>query len=137
MGGVTDPVAGRYRLTKNGLYFYVVNIHHGDLTAVVDFWAAGYPEMIDLSSGARTAGREIALKPYQLRSFLIPRETLDGLTHLGPLAVKDIDRTCYDARFGELAAAQRTFDSHGIPHAREDAIIASARQCVAERLQGS
>ena len=138
MGGVTDPVAGRCRLTKNGLYFYVVNIHHGDLTAVVDFGAAGCPEMIDLSSGARTAGREIALKPYQLRSFLIPRETLDGRTRLGPLAVKGIDRTCYDARFGELAAAQRTFDAHGIPHAREDAILASARQFVAEgRMQAA
>lgn len=99
MGGVTDPIVGRYLNTDEGTYLYVVNMHHTPMTAVIS-----RPVMAeDLSSGRREMRERIALRPYELRSFLADAKDV----RFGPLAVEFSQEAkgCYE---GCIAEAERT-----------------------------
>lgn len=75
VAGVTDPATVRCLSTKNGTYFYVVNMSFFPVTVSLDiepksilgFGGASYT---DLSTGKTLSGDEIELLPFQLRSFL-------------------------------------------------------------------
>lgn len=58
--------------TKNGLYFYCVNLSDEPQTVRPAFLHGRFfaSACRDLSSGAPMRSREVALKPYELRSFL-------------------------------------------------------------------
>lgn len=69
--GISDPVTVRYCQTKNGTYFYVVNICPFEVMATLH----GVPsEARELATGKMIRVSEITLKPYELRSFLIPSD---------------------------------------------------------------
>ena len=61
-------VVGRSCETKNGVYFYFVNVTDRPQSAKSPFWRT-----LDLSTGERGFRRTIELKPYELRSFLKER----------------------------------------------------------------
>lgn len=61
----------RYLNTKNGTYFYLVSMVYLNSAAKLEFGGA-VPEYVDLSTGEKRSGATIELKPFQLRSFLIP-----------------------------------------------------------------
>lgn len=96
MGGVTDPIVGRYLVTKEGTYFYVVNMHHTPQTAVLSDKA----KAVDLSTDETDTWKKIELKPFQLRSFFMP----GAAQAFGPLAVKFSReaKTCHDGRLAEI-----------------------------------
>jgi len=127
MSGTTDPIVGRFLETKNGTYFYVVNLHHTDVTAKLGTTV----EAQDLSTDLPFRGDAIALKPFQLRSFLVPGGPSSCVTAFR-LTAADLKRDCYNARFAELAAAAQAFDAHGLPHGEEDAIVAEAKKTLDE-----
>lgn len=61
----SGDVVARTADTKNGVYYYLVNLSAEDRTA-------NLPErtLLDLSSDEAVAGKGLALRPYELRSFL-------------------------------------------------------------------
>lgn len=65
--GAADPVTVRYLDTKNGCYVYCANLLHADCNVAI----SGADVLEDLSDGAQVQARKIALRPYQLRSFLV------------------------------------------------------------------
>lgn len=75
IGGIDDPVTARFLHTENGTYFYLVNMFHDDVTVKLDFSESLPYE--DLSSGRTLEGGTIQLKPFQLRSFLLPKKKVD------------------------------------------------------------
>ena len=66
---MTDPqtadVVGRTCETKNGTYFYYVNLTDRPQRAKSPYWF-----YLDLSSDETVFGKTVWLKPYELRSFL-------------------------------------------------------------------
>jgi len=69
-----DPVTARYLQTDNGTYLYAASRIHGECELVLKVPGASSAE--DLSDGSSTAVKNgflsIRLKPFELRSFLIP-----------------------------------------------------------------
>ena len=131
MGGVSDPVVGRYLSTKNGTYFYVVNMHYTPMkTKIALVNNQKIPAYFDLSTDAESTSEWIDLLPFQLRSFLMKGTDVS----FGPLEVtfSEEARHAYDDRLGQLAEAQRVFDENSIPHKEEDAIIEAAQTVVSE-----
>lgn len=71
--GSPDPVAVRYLETEDGTYFYLANIIPFAGKVRVDF-ATPPTRIVDLSAGQPVRGDEFELKPFELRSFLVPAE---------------------------------------------------------------
>jgi len=63
----TADVIGRSLKTKNGTYFYFVNMTDKPQKTKAPFW-----RHLDLSTDKIEWGKTIALKPYELRSFRTP-----------------------------------------------------------------
>ena len=61
----TADVVGRTCETKNGTYFYFVNLTDRPQRAKSPYWF-----YLDLSSDETVFGKTVGLKPYELRSFL-------------------------------------------------------------------
>ncbi len=75
--GGGDPVTVRYRQAAGGTYLYAVNTIHSSLSVTVH--VAGKTRGTNLSDGTPVATKEgkleIALKPFQLRSFRLKETT--------------------------------------------------------------
>lgn len=68
-----DGVVCRALQTANGTYFYLVNTTDADKTAAVGVKAAASSvKVLDLSTRVEVDAAAIALRPFELRSFLIP-----------------------------------------------------------------
>jgi len=92
----------RYLNTPNGTYFYLVSMVHLNAAAKLDFGGT-VPEYVDLSTGEKKSAATIELKPFQLRSFLIPNRTvsLAGASYSFPPELKKF----YELRIELLKAA--------------------------------
>ena len=99
--GPGDPVTARCLQTKNGTYVYLVNIHHTPACAALSGEGA-----IDLSTDKAVDLSRIELKPYQLRSFLVPKRSVSFTGT--KVVLTEEQRRCYDARRGEIERAFRT-----------------------------
>jgi len=132
MGGVHDPIVGRYLQTKNGTYFYVVNMHHCPMTAQIDMVGGGIfgAKYINLSSNQEMSGNRIELKPFQLRSFLVK----DKAVSFKPLKVmlSEDAKHAYDKRLSDFAKSEEIFDKNKLPHADESARVTHARGLIAK-----
>lgn len=128
MGGVVDPVVGRFLVTDRGTYFYVVNMHHTPQTAVLAESVAAR----DLSTDKTAVRREIALKPFQLRSFFAP----GAAKAFGPLAVRPSEVAAatrgYDARLAEIGRALDALEKAGDDVAEARAAGAAGRAALAK-----
>lgn len=78
--GLNDPAIARYLHTRNGTYFYVVNMHHSSVKVEIEFkkrlFSSGTVKYLDLSTDKMRSSTVIELLPFQLRSFLIPRKRI-------------------------------------------------------------
>lgn len=98
VAGATDPVTVRYLPTKNGTYLYLVSLIHVDTEVALEI--PGARTMRDLSTGRETPVSPVTLKPFELRSFLIPGEAVPVWKST---AVPDAYRRETEAAFAELA----------------------------------
>ena len=75
VAGASDPVTVRYLPTKNGTYLYLVSLIHVDAETKLEL--PGVDGMRDLSTGkVLSASEPVVLKPFELRSFLIPGKSV-------------------------------------------------------------
>ena len=121
--GSGDPICVRQLETKNGVYLYLVNLHHTSVTATLG-WNGDAAESTDLSNGSSEVRNAVRLRPFELRSFLLPCK----LAHVTPTG---LDRHAYDARLRAFDAAVRAFDAAGVDHALASRAVAEARQAIA------
>ncbi len=123
VAGSGDPVTVRVLETKDGLYLYAVNVHHTPVAAVLAKELKG----TELSDGAAVTVGRIALRGCELRSFFVPgAKAADAPSFTVELSEES--RHAYDRRLALLAKVRATFDANGLPHAKEDAIIAGAEK---------
>ncbi len=111
-----DNIVVRYLPTKNGTYFYVVSLLWTD--AEVQLKLSSKIQYRDLSTGETADDGRIVLKPFQLRSFLIPNETASvlGFTTTLPAEL----RLHYEKRVVELQQALDLAEKSGL-HLPEEA----------------
>lgn len=109
--GTHDNITVRYLPTENGTYFYVVSLLWTDAEAQLQF--AAPVQYRDLSSGETASDGRIRLKPFQLRSFLIPRQAVAvcAFTTKSPPEL----RALCQARARELEGALQLAASRGLP----------------------
>lgn len=117
--GGTDPVTVRSQNTANGTYFYAVNLAPCALTIKVD--GLNGVKYTDLSTDGTLNSDEIALLPYQLRSFLIPKEKVE-LKSVKPVITPE-NMAFFQKRFDELDAAMKLLEKNGISCAEERKFI--------------
>ena len=118
--GLSDPVVARTLQTPEGTYFYAVNIFHEDVAVELEL-----PNGIrykDLSSGQSYTGSRIELKPFQLRSFLIPDSKIVPrkirLVQVSPRADE-----FYRIRLRELETAMQSLEKDGLNVSIEKGVI--------------
>ena len=129
-GGIDDPAVARYLHTENGTYFYVVNMFHDNVKVSLDF-DADLP-FEDLSTGEKLRGGIIALKPFQLRSFLFPKRKI-AVKNLRLAGTEKESATFYRRRIDRLKAAAALLADGGIDVAAERKDIAHLERMLAER----
>lgn len=84
-------------------------------------------EAEDLSTDETVDLARIELKPFQLRSFLLPGRK-DGFA----LRLLEADRRCFDARQAEIDRAFAALAAAGVPHEAARKSVARARAALAE-----
>lgn len=111
--GAGDPVTVRFLQTENGTYLYAVNLIHCPGEVILQLPGASGAE--DLSSGQKLPvqnGRlTVSLKPFELRSFLIPGKTVPALEKV--LVPQDF-RNETEKRFKDFEYAERELAAAGI-----------------------
>ena len=126
--GCDDPVVARYLQADEGTYVYAVNYCH--VPVVVEMRDEGRgmrDEAEDLSTDEKVDLARIELKPFQLRSFLLPGRK-DGFA----LRLLEADRRCFDARQAEIDRAFAALAAAGVPHEAARKSVARARAALAE-----
>jgi len=108
----SDPVTARYLPTKNGTYWYLVNLTHGMVTAKVAWKDAGTETVV--------------LKPFELKSGL-KKGVSDELVSV----VSELDaetRRYFDGLLAETEAAlEKVAKAEGASRAKESATVARIR----------
>ena len=133
MAGSRDPVIGRYLQTTNGVYFYVVNMHHTPHRAILSFGLDRTPTFVDLSTDVQMSTNLITLNAYQLRSFLIPNaENTSAIADRMSLDIQPsrLSKTCYDDREREIREALAAFEREGLDCESARKVFKSARDAV-------
>ena len=124
LAGDSPAVVGRSLSTDHGTYFYFVNMHHApqraELSAAV--------EAEDLSTGAKSVVKSVALKGFELRSFLAPKGTEVGKFRVVRLPASTADDA---ARLKALLEARARLSSAGIDDAEGDAMLRRAGYALA------
>ena len=108
--GLNDPAIVRFLNTKNGTYFYAVNMSCFPVNLRVSFGATKY---MDLSTDQELSGSEIELLPFQLRSFLIPKEEVK-VTNAALADEMPDAQTYYAQKIAELRAAAEILKKNGV-----------------------
>lgn len=129
--GLDDPAVARYLNTPNGTYFYAVNMHHCPVRLKLSF-DAGHVKYLDLSTDKMLSEGEIELRPFELRSFLIPKQKV-GITNVALSGDPDGARAFYDARITKIKAA---IAGSKADTAEEAKVLAAVEQAVAEKRYG-
>lgn len=123
--GSGDPVAVRFRQTENGTYLYAVNLIHCSCGVTLQLPGASGAE--DLSSGQQLPIRDgrltVVLKPFELRSFLIPGKTVPVQEKI---QVPQEFRTMTEKRFRDFEHAGCELAAAGI---RDDALKSRMTEC--------
>lgn len=121
VAGLRDPVTMRYLKTKNGTYWYAVNVFHAPVTVKAD-----------LGGLFRT---ELALKPYEVRSGLVRDRAVDvkglELVSVDPEAVR-----FYERRLTDLEACAKSLSAAGIEVGEERALLARIRGLMKRNVWG-
>lgn len=109
----------RYLNTKNGTYFYAVSNFWSNSKVTLNW--PGNAEYIDLSSGIKLDSKTIELKPYELRSFLVPDKeiAISSFSSEFPAELKEY----YLKRIAELEAAVKINEARGLAVIAEKARI--------------
>jgi len=135
--GLSDPAIARYLNTPNGTYFYVVNMHHSPFKVKIDFGKKSFlgfggVKYLDLSTDKMLSSDVIDLLPFQLRSFLIPREKVIlvkcELAEVGP----ETD-TFYQERISDLKVAIARLEKNKIGVEAEKEGVFSIEKALAAR----
>jgi len=135
--GITDPVVARYLPTKNGTYFYVVNMLYTPVKVRLEFDKKGFlgfgtESYTDLSTDESLSGHEIELKPFQLRSFLFPGKDVRILNV--SLAEEPAEAVAfYKERIAGLKEAVRFLKKNGIDVEQEEKLIPAIEKAFAEK----
>lgn len=123
--GVSDPVVARALPTPEGTYFYAVNLFHEEAVIEIDL-----PEAVpyqDLSTGRESGDSRIRLRPFQLRSFLIPgREIVPRSVRLVSVAPRAGE--FYRERLRTLEEIARLLEKGGLNTAPEQRTIERMRR---------
>lgn len=128
--GLSDPVTARYLNTKTGTYLYAVNLLWSPVTATLGLPAGA---VRDLSTGqavpATGGSLEIALQPFQLRSFLLtgPSAKPSG----GRVLVPDSTREWFAARVAQLRQEVADLTASGADAGAQEARLAQIQRQVA------
>jgi len=136
--GLTDPAVARYLNTPNGTYFYVVNMHHSPVEVEIDFGKKSFlglfggVDYIDLSTDETLSSDTIALKPFQLRSFLIPNKEVAPLKAELAGVPAETDEF-YQKRVADLkdAIARLEKDKIGVEQEKQD--VAAVEKALSEK----
>lgn len=106
--GANDPVTVRFLETENGTYIYAVSMIHGESAVALNL----HENLIDLSTQKNVDSENITLKPYQLRSFLIPDRKLSVSkvnTTLSPEII-----VFYREKLAQIAQRIKILEDHGL-----------------------
>ena len=123
--GCDDPVVARWFAAPEGTYVYVVNYCHLPVEAALKDVGAE-----DLSTGAKVGLARIALKPFELRSFLVaPEAKLDAKALV--LSLVAYDAKAFDARRAELRPVFAKLRAGGLDCAAGEASFAKAEAALA------
>lgn len=116
----------RYLNTKNGTYFYVVSNVWSESKVTLNW--PDKDEYIDLSTNKKLNSKTIELKPYELRSFLIPdkKVVIGSFKEEFPAELKNY----YLKRIARLENAVKKFEVRGLSVSAEKARIAQIKQAV-------
>lgn len=138
VSGINDPVLARFLHTENGTYFYVVNMFHGDVRVKLDFEKKGFFSLfnkaisyMDLSTDKMSNSNVINLKPFQLRSFLFPKEKV-AITGIKFSGVQREIPELYQQRIATLKAAADILKQEKIDIVAEDSDIKQLEKLLAE-----
>lgn len=103
VAGLGDPVTARYLNTAAGTYVYAVNLLWTPVTATLGL-PAGAGAVKELATGEAVSAPggllEIALQPFELRSFLLAGKT--SKPHGGRVSIPEATRGWYATRLAEL-----------------------------------
>ena len=119
-GGANDPVTVRFLETENGTYIYAVSMIHGESAVALNL----HEKLTDLSTQKNVDSENIVLKPYQLRSFLIPNRKLSVSkvnTTLSPEII-----SFYREKLVEIAKRIRMLDDRGLNMSAEKELYRKA-----------
>lgn len=135
--GLSDPAVARYLNTPNGTYFYVVNMHHSPLKVEIDFGKKSFLgfggiEYIDLSTDKTLSSDVIALQPFQLRSFLIPKEEVKPVK-AGLADIPSETDAFYRKRVADLKEAIERLEKNKIGVDAEKQDVAAIEKALADR----
>lgn len=108
--GAEDPVTVRYLETEEGTYFYLANVSFGEVEVRLG-WEKGFFRSAPKTAENLSTGREepigvIALKPYELRSFLVRDRQLKVLT-----ATSDMDGRTRDTCEGMAKKVRQALET--------------------------
>lgn len=128
--GIHDPAAARQLNTKNGTYFYIVNLFHEPVTVRLSFDKSG--EYLDLSSGRRSKSREFSLKPFELRSFLFEKQNIKA-EKIEFVSTAPDAGSFYENRIAELKRCEGILRKAGIDAEKESGVIAAMENALKRR----
>ncbi len=132
MAGAQDPVTIRSFACEEGTYFYAVNLMSAPVSVAIELKSKAAPVVTDLSTGTLLAVKdrrcEVELKPFQLRSFLCPKERVTLAP--GKTKIPEAVRAWYESKVRECKVTA------GKIHDDEDAVrtklIGEMERCLAE-----
>ena len=129
-----DPFIVRSLATDNGTYFYAVNLAPCDVKVKLQLPEKGFAGLFgvkyqDLSTDKMLSGDVIDLKPYQLRSFLIPNEKVE--IKAASAIITDEAKAFYEKAFADLERDMKTLESNNISCAEEHKMLAGIKEKVA------
>ena len=115
-----NSIVTRYLNTENGTYFYLVSLVQSDSQAKLKF-GGKTPEYVDLSTGAKSSASSITLKPFELRSFLVPKEKvkISSVAYTFPKELRDL----YVQHMAKLDEAQKMLGDKGVDTSAEKACL--------------
>ena len=126
--GVDDPIVARHLETDEGIFLYVVNYSHLPVEAKL----AGVTSaaVTDLSTGKHANLASVALKPFQLRSFLIKKGAANKAALR--LSLGAYDRRAFDSRIKDAETALKRMKAGGFDVGDAAASLAKGKNALSK-----